>query len=65
MVRIFLIYGHESWHSTVTSDEKLVVFEVIVIRSDCTGNTRLASAGKKRERKAEGDEDAHNEARSW
>ena len=27
--------------------------------SDCTGNTRLACAGKKGERKAEGDADAH------
>ena len=27
MVRIILIYGHESWYSTVISDKKFVVIE--------------------------------------
>ena len=27
IVRIILIYGHESWYSTVTTDTKLLAFE--------------------------------------
>ena len=32
IVRTFLIYGHESWYSTVTSDKKFVVFENKALR---------------------------------
>ena len=32
MVRTILIYGHESWYSTVTSDKKFVVFENKALR---------------------------------
>ena len=65
------ILGVKWWHR-VSNDRvrEIVSMEMSGTRlqkggSDCTGNTRLASAGKKRERKAEGDVDAHNEARSW
>ena len=32
MVRTILIYGHESWYSTVTSDKNFVVFENKALR---------------------------------
>ena len=32
MVRTILIYGHESWYSTVTSVKKFVVFENKALR---------------------------------
>ena len=32
MVRPILIYGHESWYSTVTTDKKFLVFENKVLR---------------------------------